>query len=242
MKAKYWLPILTILISAYVVDMLIMQDVVSNTNIPSENDSGKTAAAPPGRPSVSNRNPLPAKTASGINREPEDTAPEGAIIDARPEQMTESGLPLGEGIHPDPEEVENRILAEQLAESLRNPAYLQEIVEEPPPDEELAADTPAEEAAESEMAEATPQEEEESDIEDESALNAETSADAPPSSDESAERPQMTEAGVLISEHEHPDPAEVEARLMAEQLAESQRKPAYLQTEQAELPEEEGSE
>jgi hypothetical protein len=239
MRAKQWLAILAILLSAYGLTWVVMPDVVFNTKIPQENDSGQTTAATPERPSILDRSPFPAQTDSGGNRDRKGTAHEDPVIDDRPEQMTEAGVPIGEGIHPDPEDVENRILGEQLAESLRNPAYLQYSGEDPPPDEEFAGDRPAEEAIETEMAEATPEDDGESEPEDENALNAETSTDAPLSSHESTERPQMTPAGVLISEQEHTDPAEIEDRLMAEQLAESQRNPAYLQTEQSELPEEE---
>lgn len=242
MKVKYWLLILAILISTYVGDMLVRQAVVSNTNLPPENNSGQTTAATPSGPTASIRSPFRAGTGTNTTGEHAAPSPEAPMENARPAKLTESGMPTGEGIHPDPEEVENRILGEQLAESLRYPAYLQYNGEDSPPGEEFAGDRPAEEAIETEMAEATPEDDGESDPEDESALNAETSPDAPLVSNESAERPQMTEAGVLISEHGHPDPAAVEARLMAGQLAESQRNPAYLQTEQSALPEEEDPE
>jgi hypothetical protein len=243
MRAKQWLAILGILLSAYVLAWVVMPDVVFNTKIPQENDSVQTTAATPERPFILDRSPFPAQTDSGANRKRKGTDHEGISINNLPEQMTEAGVPIGEGIHPDPEDVENRILGEQLAESFRNPAYLQYEGEDVPADEEIAEDTPSEGAAEAEakMAEVSLDDGGGSEAEDESTLNAETLADASFASDESAMRPQMTEAGVLISELEHPDPAELEARLMAEQLAESQRNPAYLRTEQNEQSEEEDS-
>jgi hypothetical protein len=125
MRAKQWLAILGILLSAYVLAWVVMPDVVFNTKIPQENDSVQTTAATPERPFILDRSPFPAQTDSGANRKRKGTDHEGISINNLPEQMTEAGVPIGEGIHPDPEDVENRILGEQLAESFRNPAYLQ---------------------------------------------------------------------------------------------------------------------
>jgi hypothetical protein len=144
-------------------------------------------------------------------------------------ELTPSGLPIDDIEVLDPEEVEKRTLAEQLAESLRNPAYLQSL------DEDLSEGIEADSAEETEAdifeevnAElldadelADDQSEQEPDEEiDESALE----------SDQSFTRPQMTASGVEISGHGYLDPEEVEKRLLAEQLAESLRNPAYRQS------------
>lgn len=144
-------------------------------------------------------------------------------------ELTPSGLPINDPEVLDPEEVEKRILAEQLTESLRNPAYLRATVDA---NSEEAEDTIEDTADDTEMenSDELADDQSEQEPDEEIALSDEEVDESALESDQSYMRPQQTASGVEISEHSYLDPAEIEKRLFAEQLAESLRNPAYLES------------
>ena len=235
MKAKHWLLIGAILLSAYAGDMLVRRAVVSNTHLQPEKIGRQTTAVANGLPAAALQGVPPKEFGSRLKRGASDPSPETVSDVTEPEELTPSGVPINDPGSLDPEEVENRLLADQLAESLRNPAYLQATAGAPSADiepdtpEATEAGSPGVETAELLGAEGGADHQSEQALEEETALNDAEAAEPPPKNDQSAGRPQLTEAGVPVSEHGSLDPAEVEALLLAEQLAESLRNPAYLQ-------------
>jgi hypothetical protein len=151
-------------------------------------------------------------------------------------ELTFSGVTIDDPEILDPEEVENRILAEQLAESLRNPADLQSLGEESSEyaESDSAEDTEvdASEEVDAEMLDADELADEQSEQapDEDIALSDEEVDESALESGQSFTRPQLTESGIEISNHGFLDPEEVEKRLLAEQLAESLRNPPYLQS------------
>jgi hypothetical protein len=244
MKARYWLLIGAILICAYVGDMLGRRAVVSNTPSKAETSGGRQARRD-GLPAAVFRNASPGKPASSPSQEDRAASPEIASDVTQPERLTPAGVRIDDPRNLDPEEVEERILAEQLAESLRNPAYLQATAEEPSADtgpedsEEAEAEPPAAAAAGAVGADELSGEQSKQEPDEEASIAEADAAEQPPDSDQSGERPQLTPSGLPIDDPEKLDVEEVENRILAEQLAESLRNPAYLQsTPEESVPEE----
>jgi hypothetical protein len=67
--------------------------------------------------------------AEASDADPDEAPAESDLSAGRP-QLNEAGVEISEHGSLDPEEVEERLLNEQLAESLQNPAYLQSNSEE----------------------------------------------------------------------------------------------------------------
>jgi hypothetical protein len=232
MKTKYWLLTGAILVSAYVCTTLVWETDQSDTHFQAEKIRQRAPAATGGLPASAIQG-VPAKGfASKPKRGASGPSPEIAPDVTEREELTPAGLPVGDPGYPDPAEVENRLLTEQLAESLRNPAYLQAVDEEP--SEDIDPDTLEETEAEVLEDEEFVDDPGEQETAEEVAVSDADPDEAPAESDQSTGRPQLTEAGVEISEHGSLDPAEVEKRLLNEQLAESLRNPAYLQSDSEE--------
>lgn len=141
----------------------------------------------------------------------------------------------------DRQDLEEQRLEEQIAESLRNPAYLAEAPPEsgePFEAEEISDDVAdwqddsfAEPPSEEELA--VGEIEEDSQAEDETYTSAvEESA---PELEYAAERALMTESGIL-SDDEPPDFNDIEEQTLNAQMEESLRNPAYLQSFTEEAP------
>jgi len=228
MKAKYLFLTGGILVCAYAGVLLVWETDHSDTRYQAEKIGGKAPATKDGSPAAAIKG-VPAKgIASRPKQDVAGPSPEIVPEVSEWEELTPSGLPAGDPGYTDPAEVENRLLTEQLAESLRNPAYLQAVDEEPSEDidPDTLEETEAEVLEDEELAD-DPSEEE---IDDEAEASDADPGEATGESDLSAGRPQLNEAGVEISEHGSLDPEEVEERLLNEQLAESLQNPAYLQS------------
>jgi len=159
--------------------------------------------------------------------------------EVKPEMLTPAGIPVADGEAVDIQEIEDRRLAEQLAESRRNPAYLSGAYLNPsePIDPEDSGETEEtaviEELAESLKGNELTDSGGEEEPQDDSAFHAAEANEDLSKEDQSAERVYMTEAGYPIG-GEIVDVAEIEERMLKAQLEESLRNPAYLQASPAE--------
>lgn len=172
--------------------------------------------------------PGPKRLQASSRMYPNHVLEKTSISEQHPLGMPPSGI---ETI--DLQDIENRILSEQLAESLRNPAYLSAILrnsfepDDPDELEEAEVDSDYKETEDPlRQAEAAYEEqaEEESFIEDDR-YAAEADGEFP-YQDRFAERFLLTEAGTVIRT-EVDDLQEIENRILEEQLAESLSYPAY---------------
>jgi hypothetical protein len=228
MKPKFWLLAGAIMVCGYLGGQLVWETELSDTHFQAEEIRKKAPAMADGLPAAAVKGVQPKSFALKPNRGTAGPSMKIAPDVTEREELTPAGLPIGDPEYPDHAEVESRLLTEQLAESFRNPAYLQAIDEEPSEgiETDTLDDTEAEVLEEEEFAD--DQSEQESN--EEVTLNDEEVDEFQAEDERSFMRPQLTEAGVEISEHGYLDPEEVEKRLLDEQLAESLRNPAYLES------------
>jgi len=250
MKTKYWFLICALLFSAYMADVLTRRASVSKTH--SKAPNGEESISRLGQqPSLADGIPgavVQSVPPKGSRLRPKPGAsgqfPEIAFLTAKPEMLTPAGLPIAESGTVNMKDIEDRILSEQLAESLRNPAYLAAAFKGPltpidPDNEEAGDEAQAEETPSSSEISGISEEGAEEKLQVESALNETDAARQLSEANPPAQRMRMPEAGVPISESGAVGVAEIEARMLNEQLAASLRNPAYLQPGLTELPSEE---
>jgi hypothetical protein len=229
MKPKFWLLAGSILFCGYLGGLLVWDTELPDTHFQAEKIREKAPTMTDGLPAAAIKGVQPKSFVSKPKRGTADPSLEIAPDVTERAELTPGGLPIGDPGYPDPAEVENRLLTEQLAEALRNPAYLQAVDEEPSEgiETDTLDDTEAEVLEDEEFAD--DQSEQESD--EEVTLNDEEVDEYQAEDERSFMRPQLTEAGVEISEHGYLNPEEVEKRLLDEQLVESMRNPAYQESD-----------
>jgi hypothetical protein len=193
-----------------------------------------------GFPAASGKNQAAGKPTLKASQPPQ-VSPENQVENKQLGLISPSGIYVADGTMIDMQVIESQMLAEQVAESLRNPAYLLGVSIEasgqtdPEEMEEAVEDSDADQAIEvldetkigdSEIEEETP------DYSEYYAAEADVfSADEGKSGDHVF----MTEAGIPIGS-EAVDFNEIEERILNAQLEESQRNPAYLQATAEEPP------
>jgi hypothetical protein len=151
------------------------------------------------------------------------------------ERLTPSGDTVSDDEITDIQEIEEQMPTEQLAESLRNPAFLSmnSIQPSAPVDSEELIET--EEGANAQEEVESPSEEELSDTEDEElpddtvTYESEPDESLPEDEDPSEEIISTTEAG-FPDDQENVDSEEVEEQILNEQMEESRKNPAYFRT------------
>ena len=190
-----------------------------------------TVVGKAGHPAVSSRNETAGRPVPELAQASSSALPKIAFGKGQPEMLTPSGVPVSDVETVDLQEIEDRILGEQLAESLRNPAYLLATVSkvsepiDPDDSEEMQENTDGAVSADSF---------EKNGFADEEIEEGPQVADGQlPNEDQPAEHALLTEAGIPIGT-EMVDLAEIEDRILNAQLEESLRNPAYLQGSPAE--------
>jgi hypothetical protein len=131
MNRAFWLFLSAVSLSFFALNLMLDSPPAQRDRQVRTESSGKPKSAAAknvqesvGVPAVSGKSQTAGKPRHKLPQTPTASNSQTASEEDQPEELTPSGDPVADGEIIDMQEVEERMLAEQLAESLRNPAYL----------------------------------------------------------------------------------------------------------------------
>jgi len=240
MNRAFWLFLSAVSLSFFALNLMLDsppaqrdRQVRTDSSGRPKSEAAKNVQESVGFPAVSGKSQSAGKPRHKLPQTPTASNSQTASEEDQPEELTPSEDPVADGEIIDMQEVEERMLAEQLAESLRNPAYLSGAAVQ------LSAPIDPEDSMETEEG-ATVLQEDESSAQDELAESEDEElpddiVSYPPEEDETISEENQVEEQEYATEADFPvddemvDTAEIEDQMMNAQIEESRKKPAHLQ-------------